>query len=112
MFVNIHTAEFMSLVLLTDDDEFSVTSIGRESGATLPNLPQLQQPSTSGVDMLVEADHSEDSVPVNMDNLQEILTAATASLAGKCVCNWFSYMANIRYKFNNHCIVGYICNMS
>ena len=50
------------------------------SGSSLPNLHQLVP---SGVDLLLEADNQEKLQPMSgIDNLQEILAAATASLAG------------------------------
>ena len=69
--------------ILPDDVSNQMTT--RPVNRGLPKLPQLlYQPTTSGVDLLLEADNSGATlqVPVNMDNLQEILTAATASLAG------------------------------
>ncbi|XP_053404388.1 uncharacterized protein LOC123555815 isoform X2 [Mercenaria mercenaria] len=55
------------------------------SGATGSSLPDLHQlvPPVSGVDLLLEADSKEKLQPIvgGMDNLQEILAAATASLA-------------------------------
>jgi hypothetical protein len=54
------------------------------SGASGSSIPNLHQLVPSGVDMLLEADSKDNVQPIvgGMDNLQEILAAATASLAG------------------------------
>ncbi|XP_060593780.1 uncharacterized protein LOC132748234 [Ruditapes philippinarum] len=53
------------------------------SGASGSSIPNLHQLVPSGVDMLLEADSKDNVQPIvgGMDNLQEILAAATASLA-------------------------------
>jgi hypothetical protein len=73
----------VNIILIADQG----ASSDSEAAKPIPSLPNLHQlvPGGSGVDLLLEADSKEKIQPIvnSVDNLQEILAAATASLEGE-----------------------------